>query len=253
MDFNVNHEPSEFCKVLNINDSDDVLVTANVFSGITMTSETTTGNVPRLFSFSNCNTSEFSKNIINKAVLNMNDNSAAPYFVSVISSSDEFVVRNNLIYDIQLLNTGTGSGNPTFPVVYVDTSPDVSVYHNTIDNIRSTSTGVDVMGIRHNYDTSLDIFNNIVTNLTSTDGCYGIDNFGATPLTIDYNCVWTILGSGSAARFRNDTEGTHGINADPKFIDPSMGVYRLGGMSPCFGTGRSGQDMGCYGGPDPLP
>ena len=103
-----------------------------------------------------------------------------------------------------------------------------------------------------NQVTGVSAYNNIATNITSEGDTTGYKRNLGDPITVDYSDLWILRGVNIPTRFDNVTEGGTCIDEDPLFLEPPFD-YHLQSGSPCEGTGSGSQDMGCYGGVDPLP
>jgi len=172
-----------------------------------------------------------------------------------ISSGTNITVRNNLIYDTYYRDSSTGQSR-NWAVWAIGTSSNLEIYNNTFDRVGPPATysgpGYS-FGIRIENTNSHTIHSNIITNITapSTASAYGIHTAGSQ--SCDYGCVWGIDGGTVSALYGGGAyAGTGSISEDPMFSDPDNFDYTLQSGSPCEGTGMDGEDMGCYGGSDPL-
>ena len=203
----------------------------------------------------NSSGSEISKNIFgeyNRACSSTNYVQLQGIYLYI---SNNVVVRNNLIYNVSFRNQ---SGNDSRDwAIIANNCGNLEIYNNTID-----SFGINAAGTGRTYgiwfqgtSTASGIYNNILTNLESTTSgtCYGVYGNGTSAFTQDYSDVWNLTG-GTIARYAGlASEGANGIDSDPMFTNPAAFDYTLQFGSPCEGTGLNGDDMGCYGGSDPLP
>lgn len=197
--------------------------------------------------------SEISKNIFGEY------NRACPstYYVQLqgiyLNSSNNVVIRNNLIYDLSFRNQSAVESRDW--AINANNCGNLEIYNNTIDSfgINAAGTGTTYGIWLQGTSTAGGIYNNILTNLESTTSgtCYGV--YGASAFTQDYSDVWNLT-AGTIARYAGAaSEGANGIDSDPMFTAPATYDYTLQPGSPCEGTGFNGEDMGCYGGSDPLP
>jgi hypothetical protein len=131
---------------------------------------------------------------------------------------------------------------------------DVIVANNTVDKIDAdhgtdtVNSYVHGMFLYRSSSTSYgyDAHSNIVTNLTGsyTSPIY-IGVYTSTYQGTDYMDVWNI----QDVRYWGYAEGPNSINADPLYVNNTTEPYdyHLDTGSPCIGTGKNGEDMGCYG------
>lgn len=191
------------------------------------------------------------KNRIGNIDLDCSIAGSATFDIIHLLSADNNIIRNNLIHDIHFSNP---SNYATIHCVELQNSPGVAIYNNTIDSIlTTTSDSSDSAGIHlDNSATDLILHSNIISRILSTNSgwSYGV----ASPDTIyqEYSDVWSIT---TFRYYWNATEGYGGFDEDPEFVDYINNDYHLSidPTSPCLGTGLNGQDMGCYGGIDPMP
>ncbi len=115
-------------------------------------------------------------------------------------------------------NTITGNG---LYGIFTTRSSSPTITNNTI-------TGNGWVGI-HNYYSSPTITNNIITG----NGLVGIRNYYSSP-TISYNDVW-----GNGTNYYGVSPGPGDISADPLFVDPAAGDYRLQAGSPAIDAGTN--------------
>ena len=131
---------------------------------------------------------------------------------------------------------------------------DVTVANNTVDKIDADhgpdtpSSNVYGMYLYRSSSTMYghDAHSNIVTNLTGTYTLpYYFGVYTSTYQGTDYMDVWNI----QDARYQGYVEGPNSINADPLYVNNTTSPYdyHLDTGSPCIGTGKNGEDMGCYG------
>ncbi|MFH1514914.1 MAG: hypothetical protein ABIG42_05580, partial [bacterium] len=234
-----------------INSSDDVQITENIIAFFSFNVPATSSNsYSYLISFSNSLRPVISKNIIRNGMLMINDDSIFNFAAIRLSSTcNNAVIRNNLISNITVSNIS--SGQSRMSILDFHTTAAVDIYNNTIDTNFTTSTTSTVVAMDFDQMTGVNAYNNIVTNISSAGNTFGYRRNLGDPITVDYSDLWALTGT-PVVRFSNVTEGGNCINADPLYMSPPDD-YHLQGGSPCEGTGSGGQDMGCYGGTDPLP
>jgi hypothetical protein len=197
--------------------------------------------------------SEISKNIFGEYNRACPSNNYVQLQGIYLYNSNNVVVRNNLIYDLSFRNQ---SGNDSRDwAIIANNCGNVEIFNNTIDSfgINASGTGTTYGIWFQGSSTATGVYNNIISNLESTTSgtCYGV--YGTSAFTQDYSDVWNLTG-GTIARYAGSaSEGANGIDSDPLFTDPAAYDYTLQSGSPCAGTGMNGDDMGCYGGSDPLP
>jgi len=119
------------------------------------------------------------------------------------------IIRNNLFYN-----------NPAY---CIKRDPGVKVINNTFDNNWRAFEQYDTDGVR-------EAINNIVTNSTSY-GIYG--NTRADQNDIAYNDVWNNYHDYATSGAADSTS----ISADPLYLDPANGDYRIIPGSPCIDAG----------------
>jgi hypothetical protein len=135
------------------------------------------------------------------------------------------------------------------------------VYNNTTDKagghaiaIGWQSSGIRVAGFRDNKDfRDIDIWNNIVTN------SYGMpmsNSYSPTKveqnITFTHNMVWPTKEDSTPEWMRRKDKGWQAIDletedatlADPMYVNPERGDYRLKAGSPAIKAGRDGEDLG---------
>jgi len=123
------------------------------------------------------------------------------------------------------------------------------IMNNTILTERSTC----VLSSQNSW---LVIKNNILYGLDSTKAS-GIFDRRSSKIHLDYNDVWNMR-----ENYSDVIPGTHDISADPLFVNIAKNDYRLTSSSPCIDAGdpdspyndrdKSRNDLGAFGGPDPL-
>jgi hypothetical protein len=239
-------------KIMNFLECDGgAIVTLNTIIGITQNVPTPIEGFHSVIYCSDCDNITISKNTIGSCAFEANTGETQFYGIDLYGGSNYGVIRNNLLFNITF-DAQTGVGQQYVYAFAVRWSENCEVYNNTVDTFGNREVNTLTTGI-HLYDiAAVDIYNNIVTNLVSASNCYGIGKYqSAAPPDVDYCCVWSLLGD-PVERYHNATEGANGLNVDPMYI-PLMYDYHLIPGSPCEGTGLDGEDMGCYGGPDPLP
>ena len=183
--------------------------------------------------------------------------------VDIAFDYGNFKVHNNLIHHISPQLEGAAD-RIYFRGIYDfwpldDGDPNTGkgfIYNNTIDSI-SLSDGVDssytqAYGVQNtNYDLpgyDIDVHSDIVTNITGTPLQYiwGIDDMNIT----DYTCIWHVLRGSTEYPWLNPThEGIGCIYENPLYVENITEPYdyHLQPTSPCAGSGKGGEDMGCYG------
>lgn len=239
-------------KIMSFQECDGgAVVTLNNFIGITQNVPSPIEGFQSVIYCGDCDNITISKNIIGNCVFEANTGETQFYGIDLSGGSNYGVIRNNLLFDITF-DAQPDVGQQYVYAFAVRLSENCEVYNNTVDTFGKREINNLTAGI-HLYDiTAVDIYNNIVTNLTSGADCYGIGKYQAVgPPDVDYCCVWNVFGD-PVERYHNATEGTNGLDLDPLYFTPLMD-YRLTPWSPCIGTGLSGDDMGSYGGADPLP
>lgn len=227
------------------------VVTLNTIIGITQ-------NVPTPIEGDNgvicCEGSDnftISKNVIGNCTFEANTGTNEFWGIDVCEGSNNGVIRNNLMFNITF-DAQPGVGQQSVFGISASLSENCEIYNNTVDTLGNRQINNMAIGIALSDVTTIDIYNNIITNITSGAACYGIGNEQSTsPPDVDYCCVWSLRGD-PVERYYNATEGANGLDVDPMYV-PLMYDYHLIPGSPCEGTGLGGYDMGCYGGPDPLP
>ena len=201
----------------------------------------------------NCSNAEISKNIMGERNRSESSSEYNQLVVINIYYGSNNTVRNNLIYDYSFYDSAVGSSSKNW-AFYVNNSPEIKIYNNTIDSFGPDGSGLgETYGIHLDGTSDAELYNNIITNLASTTSgtCYGV--YSNTSATQTYSDVWNLTG-GTTYRYADSaSEGTGGIDVNPMFMNPSSYDYHLQTGSPCKGTGLNGDDMGCYGGSDPLP
>ncbi len=172
-----------------------------------------------------------------------------------ISGGSGVVVRNNLIYDLSFHNSNLTAESRNW-ALRVANSPSVEIYNNTIDNFGPGYAS----GLGYTYaiklegsTTSSQFHSNILSNIFANGGstCYGV--YSDSTFTQTYSDVWNLAGLTTQRYGGSAAEGTGGINLNPLYVNPTAWNYHLQAGSPCEDTGLNGNDMGCYGGADPLP
>jgi len=174
------------------------------------------------------------------------------YGIYTYETPNGTIVNNNLIHHIAPTG-GSGEGMDIEALCGDRPFPTGMFAHNTIDMIsleniaypNSMAFGMYIYDPGSTY--SSDTHSNIVTRFykyTSSQYAYGIYCFDGS----DYCDVWDFPLGGY--RYGGGApEGPNSINADPLFVecDDEPYDYHLAAGSPCIGTGRNGEDMGCYG------
>jgi hypothetical protein len=247
--------------MIELSSCDNAVVTLNSCEGMNINIPGSGNTTESYVYFTNCTNSEISKNKFGN-----HDRAATGFYVHAyylrVDGGSDNVIRNNLLYDNHIENVNwTNTYNYC---LWGQSSPNLEVYNNTLDNMGPNKTTDDsggTQGIRISSCNGLQLYNNIVTNLYSyryVDGLY-ISMWPAPEQT--YSNVWGLVANFSVRRYYPpEAEGEGCIEADPMYSDPDNGDYTFLPGSPCEGTGRIGgiasgdpTDMGCHGGSDPLP
>lgn len=197
---------------------------------------------------------EISKNIFGEVDRSADSENIVQLVVFYISGGSNVTVRNNLAYDLSFNNTHYPSGLSNNWGVYASGSSNIQIYNNTFDQIgpsvmgTGSTFGIDLVGCNNPT-----VYSNILTYLgsNSTGVCMGFASDIAC--TIDYSDIWTLSGGMTSIYGGLASAGPGMIEDDPEYVDQPSYVYTLQTGSPCEGTGNNGDDMGCYGGVDPLP
>jgi hypothetical protein len=172
----------------------------------------------------------------------------------ISASSGNNVIHNNLIYDVYFENTNATGLSRNWGI-YADHCNNMDAYNNTIDLIGPTATGSGyTYGIQLVQSNNPEIYSNILSNLKAeTSGsCYGVYSDASSSI-LQYSDVWNLTGSITQRFGGLAVEGIGCINANPLYTNPLLDDYTLQLGSPCKGSGMGGDDMGCYGGDEPLP
>ena len=171
-----------------------------------------------------------------------------------ISNGSNIVIRNNLIYDTYFRNT-SGTESRNWGVRIYGSASNIEIYHNTLDRVGvpTTYTGTGyTYGIRIENNNVHTIHSNIITNIEAPSAAVAYGIYTNTSQANLYGCVWNVNG-GTSGLYGGGAYADAGcISDDPLYVDPDNFDYHLDSGSPCSGTGMSGEDMGCYGGSDPL-
>ncbi len=227
------------------------IVRLNTFMGLTQNVPTPIEGTHNVIYCYDSDNITISKNIIGSCAFEANTGETQFYGIALYSGSNYGVIRNNLLFNITF-DAQTGVGQQYVYALAVYWSENCEVYNNTVDAFGNREINDLTQGIQLYDIAAVDIYNNIVTNLISGVNCYGIGKYQAVdPPDVDYCCVWGLFGD-PVERYHNATEGTNGLDTDPIYF-PSLFDYHLSPGSPCEGSGLDGEDMGCYGGTDPLP
>jgi hypothetical protein len=197
---------------------------------------------------------EISKNIFGEVDRSADSDGYVQLRVFYISGGSNVTVRNNLAYDLAFNNTH----QPTAPSnnwgVYASGSGNIQIYNNTFDQIGPSLAGTgSTFGIELAGCNNPTVYSNILTYLASNSSgeCVGFKSDIAC--TIDYSDIWTLSGGMTSIYGGLASAGPGMIEDDPEYVDQMNYIYTLQTDSPCEGTGMNGDDMGCYGGADPLP
>lgn len=128
---------------------------------------------------------------------------------------------------------------------------DCEIYNNTIYVSQTLA-----YGIVASKAAGAQIVGNVIA-LTATRAQRGIDMRECEDYEVSYNTVWT-----EAGHEMSGEPGEGNLFADPLFVNPSKGDFRLRADSPCRDAGNpdpawndvdwTRNDMGAYGGPDPI-
>jgi hypothetical protein len=159
-----------------------------------------------------------------------------------------FKVDNNLYHHIWPTSTDAGSftftGENFWDYYENFNDPDYpfEVAFNTYDNINGNvapsnwASGINDYG---NSSAPVATHSNILANWSNSSST-GINNYGSIPA--DYNDLWNGPTWGGG-------QGTGNISANPMYENNTTEPYdyQLQTGSPCIGTGKDGEDMGCYG------
>jgi len=227
------------------------VVTLNTIIGITQNVPTPIEGDNGVICWENSDNFTISKNVIGNCTFEANTGTNEFWGIDVCEGSNNGVIRNNLMFNITF-DAQPGVGQQSVFGISASLSENCEIYNNTVDTLGNRQINNMAIGIALSDVTTIDIYNNIITNITSGAACYGIGNEQSTsPPDVDYCCVWSLRGD-PVERYYNATEGANGLDVDPMYV-PLMYDYHLIPGSPCEGTGLGGYDMGCYGGPDPLP
>jgi len=227
------------------------VVTLNTIIGITQNVPTPIEGDNGVICWENSDNFTISKNVIGNCTFEANTGTNEFWGIDVCEGSNNGVIRNNLMFNITF-DAQPGVGQQSVFGISASLSENCEIYNNTVDTLGNRQINNMAIGIALSDVTTIDIYNNIITNITSGAACYGIGNEQSTsPPDVDYCCVWSLRGD-PVERYYNATEGANGLDVDPMYV-PLMYDYHLIPGSPCEGTGLDGYDMGCYGGPDPLP
>ncbi len=160
--------------------------------------------------------------------------------------------NNNLIHHISP-NCGPSYETYIYPMMFYGCNSVLTVGNNVIDEIDGDHAWnywyTNIYGLYiYNYGASAytyEAHSNIISNLTGTYtmpyyyGTY-LYNIGAT-----YTDVYNVQDSAHGWT----GPGVGCITQDPKFVNNTTAPYdyHLDTGSPCIDTGKSGEDMGCYG------
>jgi hypothetical protein len=212
----------------------------------------------------------------NGATVVITDNEICNNAAAGIGTSEEepaahIEVRRNVIHD----NEGAGigchgvTGEITNNIVVWNDAAGIAVFYTPLDGIYNNVVAFNYhTGIANHVGIQFDIENNI---------CYGNGALGAgtgikdDTLGYDYNCCYGnngCWGSGCVFPEVPMNYGGYGLIGDnlcpidPLFVNPSSYDFHLQSASPCIDTGNplpafndiddTRNDMGAYGGPDPL-
>jgi hypothetical protein len=171
-----------------------------------------------------------------------------------INGGSNITIRNNLIYDTYFQDSGAGASR-NWGIRVSSGASGVEIYQNTMDLVGPASSP---SGTGYTYGIWLEsgsvstCHSNIISNTQAPQSatCYGV--YAASAMQQTYSDVWGVVGGTTGLYGGSAVEGVGGISADPEYEDPDNFDYHLATGSPCIGTGLDGEDMGCYGGSDPL-
>lgn len=170
-----------------------------------------------------------------------------------------FDIHHNIIVDAK--STAIGVGEATYKAEPAKVQQH-RLYNNTIDNpgyhaaaIGWQSAGISVHGFRENPDfRDVSVFDNIVRNAA---GMPLKNVYAASPedraIVFTHNMVWPSTDDATPAWLRDEKRswvggdlerGSNTIVADPRFVDPQNGDFRLAEGSPAIGAGREDGDLG---------
>ena len=203
----------------------------------------------------NCNTVEISKNKLGHHHKTASASDYQDLRGIRISGGSGFTIRNNLIYDLYFHNSNTSAESRNV-AIDVTNSTNIEIYNNTIDSFgpnNASGLGYTMCILLDSACSNPTIHSNIISNIYANGGstAYGVSS--AVAVDVKYSDVWNVSGGTSYRYYNLASEGTGSINSDPMFTNPGAFDYTLQPGSPCEGTGLNGDDMGCYGGSDPLP
>jgi hypothetical protein len=174
-----------------------------------------------------------------------------------INGGSDITVRNNLIYDTWFSDSSAGQSQ-NWGILCSNTA-NAKIYNNTVDRVGPTTpaggTGY-TYGIWIQSGSVSEFHSNIVTDTQAPSGAQAIGILSGIALAIDYSDVYGVVGDGTSALYGGSAApGTGYVSANPLYVNAAAPTYdyHLVAGSPCIATGKDGQDMGCYGGPDPLP
>ncbi len=72
----------------------------------------------------------------------------------------------------------------------------------------------------------------------------GIDAWADAVAYADYNLYWSLRPGNPPTHYKGMAPGPHDVIADPKFVNPQTGDFRLADGSPAIGAGSSGGTLG---------
>ena len=183
-------------------------------------------------------------------------------YTAIFSNGGNIIIRRNYIVGFR---GGISISEPNayatilnnivvslFGGIEINNDARANITNNTIV-IKGPGTGITLMS----YPQVTMRNNIIIGNGTGGQGFGVNDNLGYHRLTILYNNTWNFT-----TIYDNVILGIGNITSDPLFVDLSSADFRLKNNSPCKNTGdpnsnfnnRDGSrnDMGAFGGPDPI-
>jgi len=246
---------SSYMSVFVISGGSNVTISGNT---VVKLNNLTGGNIDQTgegyVGFYNVNGGEISKNKFGQHSRVFESTNYVEQVCIRLSGCSNIVVRNNLIYDTRFQNSVL-SGESRNVGIRVTNSNGIQIYHNTIDRLgpSSPSNGLGyTYGVWVESGSVTEFHSNIISNTWAPGAatCYGV--WSNPILLINYSDIYGVVGGTTGLYGGNASPGVGYISADPLYVDPSNYDYHLLPTSPCKGTGKNGEDMGCYGGADPL-
>lgn len=245
---------STFMYVFVVNYGSNVTITGNVVTNLNYWTGGNSGQMGEGYVyFYSVSDGEISKNKFGEHARSYGCSNYADAPVIDLWGGSDITVRNNLIYDTHFSNPSGPEHN--YAVHVTSGCSDVKIYNNTIDRLGPTDppggTGYSY-GVWVENGSVSEFYSNIITNTQAPSAatCYGA--WSASSLSLDYTDIYGVVGGITGLYGGSASPGTDFITADPMYVDPAGYDYHLAAGSPCIGTGKDGEDMGCYGGADPL-